>query len=88
LGHAPVRSATRGSAFQEKESIHTVQTQPAQRHIKKVETFRAQPFKRTEKWISPHPNPYVQPRIKKTGTLVILWTRDFRAHSEMVSNKF
>jgi hypothetical protein len=28
------------------------------------------------------PAPY-----KKTGTLVILWTRDFRAHSEMVSNK-
>jgi hypothetical protein len=31
---------------------------------------------------------YVQPHIKKTGTLVILWTRDFRAHSEMVSNMF
>jgi hypothetical protein len=24
----------------------------------------------------PHPNPYVQPHIKPTGTLVILWTRD------------
>ncbi len=32
----------------------------------------------------PHPNPYVPPHIQKTGTLVILWTRDFRAHSEMV----
>ena len=24
---------------------------------------RAYPFKRPEKWISPHPNPYVQPHI-------------------------
>jgi hypothetical protein len=31
--------------------------------------------------------PPIQPHIK-TGTLVILWTRDFRAHSEMVSKKF
>jgi hypothetical protein len=44
-----------------------------------------------EKWISPHPNPYVQPHINnRYHTLVILWTRDkretrdFRAHSEMV----
>ncbi len=28
------------------------------------------------------------PSESDTGTLVILWTRDFRAHSEMVSNKF
>jgi hypothetical protein len=34
--------------------------------LKKVEIFffRAHPFKRTEKWISSHPNPYVQPYIK------------------------
>ncbi len=48
----------------------------------KVENFRAHPFKRADKWISSRPNPNVQPHIK-TGTLVILWTRDFRAHSEM-----
>jgi hypothetical protein len=30
----------------------------------KVETFRAHPFKLPEKWISPHPNQYVQPHIK------------------------
>jgi hypothetical protein len=54
----------------------------------KSRDFRTHPFKRPEKWISPFPNPYVQPYIKKTGTLVILWTRDFRAHSEMVSNQF
>ncbi len=27
--------------------------------------FRAHPFKQPEKWISPHPNPYDQPHIKK-----------------------
>ncbi len=36
-------------------------------------------------WIWMDPNPDVQPQIKKQ---VILWTRDFRAHSGMVSNKF
>ncbi len=30
----------------------------------KSRDFRAQPFKRPEKWISPHPNPYAQPHIK------------------------
>jgi hypothetical protein len=25
--------------------------------------FRAHPFKRPEKWISPHPNPIIQPHI-------------------------
>ncbi len=29
----------------------------------KSQDFRAHPFKRPEKWISPHPNPYVQPHI-------------------------
>jgi hypothetical protein len=29
----------------------------------KSQDFRAHPFKHPEKWISPHPNPYVQPHI-------------------------
>jgi len=29
----------------------------------KSQDFRAHLFKRPEKWISPHPNPYVQPHI-------------------------
>jgi hypothetical protein len=29
----------------------------------KIQDFRAHPFKRPEKCIFPHPNPYVQPRI-------------------------
>jgi hypothetical protein len=32
---------------------------------KKVSTFRAHPFKQPEKWISPHPNQYFQPILKK-----------------------
>ncbi len=53
--------------------------------------FRAHPFKRPEKWISPHPNPYVQPHINNRyiGNFMDRRqeTRDFRAHSEMVYNK-
>jgi hypothetical protein len=60
----------------------------------KSRDFRAHPFKRPEKWISP-PSKFKRPAPYKqtTGTLVILWTRDkretraFRAHSEMVYNK-
>jgi hypothetical protein len=49
--------------------------------------FQGPPLQTVREIDFPHPNPYVQPHIK-TGTLVILWTRDFTAHSEMVSNKF
>ncbi len=57
--------------------------------------FMAHLFKRPEKWISLHPNPYVQPhminryisnfmdKIQETRER----QRDFRAHSEMVYNK-
>jgi hypothetical protein len=41
--------------------------QPAQRvpsGPKKVETVRAHPFKKAKKWISLHPNPYVQTNVK------------------------
>ncbi len=46
----------------------------------KRQDFRAHLFKWPEKWISIRPAP-----SKKTGTLAILWRRDFRAHSEIVS---
>jgi hypothetical protein len=51
---------------------------------------KVHPFKRPEKWISPHPNPYVQPHINNRyiGNFIDKReTRDFRAHSEMVYNK-
>jgi hypothetical protein len=57
----------------------------------KSRDFRAHPFKRIEKWISPHPNPYGQPHINNRyiGNFMDKRqeTRDFRAHSEMVYNK-
>ncbi len=54
----------------------------------KSRDFRAHPFKRPEKWISPNPNSYVQPHKNNRyiGNFMDKKqeTRDFRAHSEMV----
>jgi hypothetical protein len=53
--------------------------------------FRAHPFKRPEKWISPHPNPYGLPHVNDRYISNFMDkrrdTRDFRAHSEMLYKK-
>jgi hypothetical protein len=52
---------------------------------KKVE-ISGPPFQTAQEMDFP-PSKSIRPTTyKKTGTLVILWTRDFRAQSEMVSN--
>jgi hypothetical protein len=56
----------------------------------KSRDFRAHPFS-PEKWISPHPNTYVQLHTNNRyiGNFMdkVQETRDFRAHSEMIYNK-
>jgi hypothetical protein len=58
----------------------------------KRKDFRAHPFKRPEKWISSHSNPYVQPHINNWYIGNFMDKRqearyNIRAHSEMIYNK-